>query len=77
MAHVLVLRLMLGSIVLSQCQPVPEGPRSAHHIARPLKQGMCLSQACGIHFRSLAVQQVEVAHGDRAGLQFFSNWIQI
>lgn len=72
-AHVLVLGLMFGRVGL----PVAEAPCTAQHIARILQQGMCFSEACGIHFRRLAVQQVEVTHGDRAGLQFFPNWTQI
>lgn len=43
------------SLTVYASQPVPEGPCSAHHVAWTLKQGMCLSGACGINFRRLAV----------------------
>lgn len=67
-AHVLVFGLMLGRVDL----PLTGAPCSAQGITRTLQQGMCFSEACGIHFRRPAVQQVEVTHRDRAGLQFFS-----
>ena len=64
---------MLGSIEPSQCTQVSQCLKGhAQPTTFTLKQGMCLSEACGIHFRRLAVHRVEVTHGDRAGLPFFS-----